>query len=193
VRIEAPRTRLRCWQEADREAFAALNADPEVMRDLGGPISREQSDAKLDRYVAAFNEHGFCRWVVESPEGNFLGYAGVMPANNEHPLGFHYDIGWRLVRRSWGLGYATDAARAALKDVFTRTALSEILSYTTAENIRSQAVMERVGLHRDPTRDFTTFYDGVGAWRGLVWIARRNLYAAGLLRVKPSRSQFGRS
>jgi RimJ/RimL family protein N-acetyltransferase len=159
---------------ADREEFALMNADPDVMHDLGGPISREQSDAKFDRYVAAFNKRGFCRWVVESPEGNFLGYAGVMPSNTEHPLGFHYEIGWRLARRAWGYGYATEAARAALKDVFTRIGLSEVLSYTTVENVRSQAVMARLGLHRDPTRDFTVFHDGIGPWRGLVWITRMN-------------------
>jgi RimJ/RimL family protein N-acetyltransferase len=175
VTIETPRIRLRCWQEADRKVFAAMNAHSEVMRDLGGPINLRQSDAKLDRYMAAFREHGFCRWVVESREGNFLGYAGIMPSKAEHPLGFHYEIGWRLVRHAWGYGYATEAARAALQDVFTRAGLTEVLSYTAPENVRSQAVMSRVGLLRDQSRDFTAFYDGIGHWRGLVWMARPNL------------------
>jgi len=71
VKIKTQRTRLRCWQDADRAAFAAMNTDPEVMRDFGGPISRQQSDAKLDRYAAAFHRLGVGRWVVESVEGRF--------------------------------------------------------------------------------------------------------------------------
>jgi RimJ/RimL family protein N-acetyltransferase len=175
VVIETPRIRLRCWRGSDRNAFAALHTDPEVMRDLGGPISRAKSDAKLDRYAAAFEAHGFCRWAVESCEGDLLGYAGVMPSPAGHPLGAHFEIGWRLMRNSWGRGYATEAARAALDDVFTRAGLEEVLTYTAPDNLRSQAVMNRLRMQRDPAGDFTAAYPGVGAWHGLVWIARRPL------------------
>jgi RimJ/RimL family protein N-acetyltransferase len=75
--IDTPRTRLRCWRESDRDAFADLNAHPVAMRDLGRPLDRAQSDAKLDRYVAAFKRHGFTRWAIESRAGEFLGYAGI--------------------------------------------------------------------------------------------------------------------
>ncbi len=164
--------RLRPWREADREAFAALNFDPEVARDLGGPLSRAASDAKLDRYIGAFNRLGFCRWAIETKTGDFLGYAGVMPAGADHPLGAHNDIGWRLKRSAWGYGYATEAAGAALDDVLARGGLAEVLAYTASDNRRSQAVMARLRLERDPSRDFVAHYDGVGAWHGLVWVAR---------------------
>jgi RimJ/RimL family protein N-acetyltransferase len=147
-----------------------MNADPEVMLDLGGPISSAASDAKLDRYAAAFRQHEFCRWAVESRTGEFLGYAGVMPSSPDHPLGQHFDIGWRLRRNAWGNGYATEAARAALDDVFGRVGLAEVAAYTAPDNLRSQAVMARLRLQRVPSRDFTANYDGV-PWRGLVWIA----------------------
>ncbi len=173
--IDTPRTRLRCWQEADRGAFAALHAHPEVMHDLGGPISRAMSDAKLDRYVAVFNSYAFCRWAVESRDGDFLGYAGVMPSPKGHPLGPHFEIGWRLMRNAWGHGYATEAASAALHDVFTRVGLEEVVTYTAPDNLRSQAVMDRLRLRRDPSCDFRADYAGVGMWHGLVWIARRPL------------------
>jgi RimJ/RimL family protein N-acetyltransferase len=174
--IDTPRTRLRCWEQIDRDAFAAMHADPEVMHDYGGPISRRESDAKLDRYAAAYRQHGLCRWAVEGQDGALLGYAGVMPSRLGHPLGSHFEIGWRLVRRCWGHGYATEAARAALEDAFTRLRLAEVIAYTSLDNLRSQAVMGRLQLRRDPSRDFTADYDTIKGWRGLVWVARRTLH-----------------
>lgn len=168
--VETPRLRLRCWRRGDQEAFAEMNADPEVMFDLGGPISRAASDAKLNRYAAAFRQHGFGRWAVDSRAGDFLGYAGVMPSRPDHPLGPHFEIGWRLMRNARGHGYATEAARAALSDAFGRVGLREVVAYTAPDNLRSQAVMDRLQLQRIPSRDFTADYGG-GAWSGLVWVA----------------------
>jgi RimJ/RimL family protein N-acetyltransferase/GNAT superfamily N-acetyltransferase len=169
--IDTPRLRLRLWRDDDRDAFAAMNADAEVMKDLGGPISRAESDAKLDRYTAAFHRRGFGRWAIERC-GEFLGCAGVMAHDEHATLGAHCEVGWRLVRRSWGQGCATEAARAALDDAFRRGGLTEVLSYTAPDNLRSQRVMERLGLQRDPLRDFTAEYARMGRWRGLVWVAR---------------------
>jgi RimJ/RimL family protein N-acetyltransferase len=171
--IHASRTQLRCWQETDRDAFAAMHADPEVMHDYGGPITRSDSDAKLDRYAAAYLSYGLCRWAIEGRHGAFLGYAGIMPSRYGHPLGAHFEIGWRLVRHAWGRGHATEAARAALDDAFVRVGLAEVMAYTSIDNLRSQKVMDRLQLLRDPSRDFTADYDSGEGWRGLVWVARR--------------------
>ena len=165
--LNTPRLRLRCWRETDRDALAAMHADAEVMADHGRPLTRTESDAKLDRYAAAFETHGICRWAVESRAGDFLGYVGVMPSWPEHPLGPHMEIGWRLIRRAWGYGYATEAAQAALADAFERVGLKEVLAYTGPDNLRSQAVMARLRLKRDPARDFTSHNDGIH-WRGSV-------------------------
>jgi RimJ/RimL family protein N-acetyltransferase len=173
MQIETSRLRLRTWRTTDRDAFAALNSDIEVMADEGGPIDRASSDAKLDRYAASFEGHGFGRWLIEDRHGGFLGYAGVMPSPAGHPLGEHFEIGWRLARMAWGHGYATEAARAALDDALGRAGLSEVLAYTAADNLRSQAVMQRLRLFRDPARDFTADYPHRKGWRGLVWVARR--------------------
>ncbi|HEU4430007.1 MAG TPA: GNAT family N-acetyltransferase [Myxococcota bacterium] len=170
--IQTSRLRLRVWCEADRDALAAMHADEEVMRDYGGPISRAASDAKLDRYVAAFERLGFCRWLIEQRDAGFVGYAGVMPSPANHPLGPHFEIGWRLARDAWGNGFATEAARAALHDVFSRALLREVVSYTAPDNLRSRAVMARLRLRRDAARDFTADYDGNASWRGCVWVAR---------------------
>ena len=169
--IETPRLRLRPWNDLDRAPFAALHADPEVMLDQGGPIDRAASDEKLDWYREAFKDFGFCSWAVESRGGDFLGYAGIMPAELPHPLGAHHEAAWRLKRSAWGHGYACEAARAALHDVFTRLRLPIVLAYTAPDNLRSQAVMARLGLRRDPSRDFTHDYENFPAWHGLVWVA----------------------
>jgi len=169
--ILSDRLRLRDWRDSDGDALAALNADPEVSRDLGGPLSGAESDAKLARYMATFEDVGFCRWLVEDRCEQFLGYAGVMPSRSSHPLGHHFDIGWRLVRSAWGRGYATEAAKASLRDVFERVHLKEVLAYTSADNIRSQAVIKRLDMQRAASLDHSEPV-GKGMWRGLVWVAQ---------------------
>ena len=174
LELPTERLRLRIWRDDDRAAFAELNSDPAVMRDLGGPLDRETSDEKLDRYRQAFASHGYGRWAIEGPraaeEPELLGYAGVMPAGADHPLGPHAEVGWRLRRSAWGSGFATEAARTALRDVFDRVGLLEVVTYTAPDNRRSQAVMARLGLRRDASRDFAD--ERYGGWRGLVWVAR---------------------
>ena len=146
-------------------------ADPPVMRDLGGPVDRAAADAKLDRYVATLARAGIARLVVTGHDGRFLGYAGVMPLDPGHPASAAFDVGWRLVRGAWGRGFATEAARATLHDAFGRLGLAEVVAFTAPHNLRSQAVMQRLGMRRDPDRDFTAAWGG-GDWRGLVWTAR---------------------
>src|SRR5580704_4553468 len=141
------------------------------MHDYGGPIRRHESDAKLDGYMAACREHGFSRWAVETHAGDFLGYAGIMTSGPDHPLGLHVQLGWRLMRHAWGFGYATEAARAALTDAFDRVGLDIVIADTSYDNLRSQAVMRRLQMRRDPSRDFTTGYATKRGWRGLVWEA----------------------
>jgi len=170
--IQTQRLRLRPWHDEHRAAFAQMHADPEVMADQGGPVDQIKSDEKFDRYRAAYLEHGVSRWAVENADGTFLGYAGVMPRLlPDHPLGPHFEIGWRFIRRAWGHGYATESAKAALEDAPRRAELKEILSYTSADNFRSQAVMARLKFQRKPARDFVAEYKGVGLWHGLVWVA----------------------
>ena len=133
------------------------------MRDAGGPLDRSRSDAKFDRYVAAFERYGFTRWAIESHDREFLGYTGIMPSRPDHPLGDARRHRLAAGALRWGRGYATEAAKAALQDAFTRCGLAEVIAFTTADNPRSQAVMARLGLRRDPSRDFR---DRTAPWRG---------------------------
>ena len=170
--ISAPRLRLRCWAQVDRDVFAAMHAHPDVMHDYGGPISRSESDAKLNRYMATYQEHSFSRWAVEAHVGEFLGYAGITPVRPRPSPRFTRTD--RLAAdAAWGFGYATEAAQAALTDAFIRIGLDAVIAYTAADNLRSQAVMTRLQMRRDPSSDFTADYATIKGWRGLVWEARR--------------------
>ena len=170
--IQTQRLRLRTWYDEHRAAFAQMHADPEVMADQGGPVDQITSDKKFHHYRAAYVERGISRWAVENADGTFLGYAGIMPRlRTDHPLGPHFEIGWRFIRIAWGHGYATESAKAALDDATRRAGLDEIVSYTSADNLRSQAVMARLKFQRKPSRDFVAEYERVGLWRGLVWLA----------------------
>ena len=173
--IETARVRLRPWREPDRAPLAAMHSDADVMADYGGPLTRAESDAKFDRYAAAFAEHRFSRLVLETSSGQFLGCVGVMPIWPTHPVAPGVEIGWRLVRSAWGYGYASEGAKAALCDGFVRHGWDEVLSYTAPDNLRSQAVMARLGLDREQHRDFVANYDTIAAWTGLVWVARPDM------------------
>ena len=160
--IQTDRLILRPWRDADRQAFAAMNADPEVMHDFPAPLTRAESDAKLDRYQAAIDSVAFGRWAVERLEdGLFLGYVGVMPIFDDHPCAPGVEIGWRMIRGAWGFGYASEAAAASLRDGFERLGFAEVIAYTAPTNARSQAVMRRLGMTRDATRDFEGPFGGL--------------------------------
>ncbi|MBX6381395.1 MAG: GNAT family N-acetyltransferase [Microbispora sp.] len=151
--IKTQRLVLRRWREEDKEPFAAMNADPVVMEHFPAPLTREESDTLAERADALFDEHGFGLWAVEA-DGEFIGFTGLsVPRFTAHftPC---VEIGWRLARSAWGRGYATEAARAALEDGFARAGLTEAVSFTAVTNVRSQAVMRRLGMTRDPADDF---------------------------------------
>jgi len=151
-RIETARLVLRRWVEADRAPFAALNADPLVMRYFPSPLSREQSDRMVDRIEEMFDQLGFGLWAIEV-QGEFVGFTGLAPLNSQVP---HegIEVGWRLARAAWGHGYATEAARASVAYGFDQAGLDEIVSVTAVVNAPSRAVMERLGMVRDPADDF---------------------------------------
>lgn len=169
--IRTDRLCLRAWRSCDIDVFAELHTDPIVMHDLGGPISRELSERKLQDYADAHRQFGYSRWCVENHAGRFLGYVGVFPRQDDHPIGEHDELGWRLARDAWGHGFATEAAKAALSDAFERRSMSEILSYTMPDNKRSQSVMSRLSLRREPSRDFIWNSDGVVKPSVMVWVA----------------------
>ena len=131
-----------------------MNADPEVREHLGELLTREQSAASMQHFQADLAERGWGLWAVEvQSSGQFIGFTGLDPVDDGMPFG-GVEIGWRLSRAAWGHGYATEVALASLEFGFGTLALDEIVAITTATNVRSQAVMSRIGMTRDPADDF---------------------------------------
>jgi RimJ/RimL family protein N-acetyltransferase len=146
---------LRQWRDSDHAPFAALNADPEVMEHFPGPLTAEQSRASVEQYAAGLTADGYGIWAVEVVEtGTFVGFVGLARPAWSAAFTPCTEVGWRLARSAWGQGYATEAARAALDVAFGPGGLDEVVSFTAVANTRSRAVMERLGMHRDPPEDF---------------------------------------
>jgi RimJ/RimL family protein N-acetyltransferase len=154
IELETARLKLRRWRDADRAPFAALNADPAVMEFFPATQSREASDASIDAWQAQLESRGWSNWAVELVEsGAFIGFVGLSVPRRVLPCSPCVEVGWRLARRFWGRGLASEAARAALGAGFERIGLTEIVSFTALGNARSRAVMERIGM-QDTHRDF---------------------------------------
>lgn len=153
--LATARLRLRPWRDDDLPAFAALNVDPDVMAHLPGPLDRAASDAMAGRIREHFRRRGFGFWAVEVPGvAPFAGFVGLAIPRFEAHFTPCIEIGWRLARDHWGRGYATEAARAALDFGFRELDLAEVVAFTVPANLRSRAVMERLGMARSPADDF---------------------------------------
>lgn len=154
--LETERLRIRNWLETDRPLFAEINADPKVMEFFPRQRSREESDALMDEARRRISETG-------------LGFFALALKDTDEPIGFlglartdlepflpdgTVEIGWRLAVRFWRRGFVTEAAEAMLQHGFEAHALPEIVSFAVENNQRSTAVMKRLGMRHDPSRDF---------------------------------------
>jgi ribosomal-protein-alanine N-acetyltransferase len=156
--LRTERLLLRDWSRCDREPFAALNEDPRVMEHFPAPYTRAETEALLERIEASFAEHGFGLWAVEVPGLGFIGFTGLLVPRfhagwmdaREQPV---VEVGWRLAYDAWHHGYASEAARACLDHAFGELGRREVVSFTTVTNVRSQAVMQRIGMTRLTTYD----------------------------------------
>lgn len=130
-----------------------MNADPEVMEHFPATLDRDEADASFDRISGILASRGWGLWAVDL-DGEFLGFTGLAPVTFHARFTPAIEVGWRLARHAWGHGYATEAARAALAYAWDELELDEVVSMTAVGNIRSRAVMERLGMTREPADDF---------------------------------------
>jgi RimJ/RimL family protein N-acetyltransferase len=155
ARLETARLAMRRWTVDDLGPFAAMNADPEVMRYFPAPLDRAASDAFVDRIEAQFDRLGYSMWALElRATGQFIGFTGLLLQTFPAHFTPAVEVGWRLARPAWGQGLATEAAHKALDIGFGAAHLQEIVSMTARTNDRSQRVMRRLGMIHDPADDF---------------------------------------
>lgn len=153
--LTTERLLLRRWSDGDREPFARMNVDPLVMEHFPRPLTRQDSDALVDRIETSFEENGFGLWAVEVQQsGEFIGFTGLVLQTFEAHFTPAVEVGWRLAAAAWGHGYATEAAVATLDHAFGPLALEQVVSMTATTNLRSTRLMERLGMTRDRADDF---------------------------------------
>jgi RimJ/RimL family protein N-acetyltransferase len=153
--IETERLILRTWRDEDREPYADIMVHAEVGKWLGGPFSREQAYERVTRFTANLSDTGLGRLAIERrSDGRLIGHCGLAHTPDTPPAPVGIEIGWALAPDAWGAGYAVEAARAVIADGFARRDFAEILAFTGATNLRSQAVMQRLGMVRVADRDF---------------------------------------
>ena len=166
---------LRPFRESDLDPWAALNADPEVTEFLGPPLTREDSDRIAVAVNASYDKNGYGFVAVERrSDGAFLGAAGL---SREEWYPDDLEIGWRLAREYWGHGYATEAAASWLDYAFREAGLPRVIAVTDTPNVRSIAVMRRLGMSFDHKAvltedgvpfDATVYSLTAAAWRRVV-------------------------
>jgi RimJ/RimL family protein N-acetyltransferase len=142
--LTTERLLLRTFRRDDLPAYAALNSDPEVVRYLGGPLSREDSDDIAEWAQERHACEGIGLLAVERrSDGEFLGMCGL---HHLRSLPDDMEVAWRLAHAHWGQGYATEAATAWLDHAFGPLGLQRVISITDPPNLRSLAVMHRLGM-----------------------------------------------
>lgn len=154
-RIVTARLRLRQWIDADYAPFVAMGNDPRVMAHFPTLLRVDESHALVGRQRQSIAATGLGFWAIERLADNrFIGFTGVKPVVLSSPIHGETEIGWRLAREFWGMGYALEAARAALHVAFVERGLPSVVAMTVPGNARSRGVMERLGMTRRPDLDF---------------------------------------
>ncbi|WP_285596476.1 GNAT family N-acetyltransferase [Kineosporia sp. NBRC 101731] len=167
TRLVTERLTLRQWKDSDRDPWAAMNADEEVLRFFPSTKTREESDAAVDRFIHHLSTYGWGLWAAELTEtGEFMGFIGLWPMPIGFPAADLTEIGWRLDKRFWGKGYAPEGARAVLHHAFTVLGKPELVSMTTVTNAPSRRVMTKIGMTHSPDDDFVNPTYEPGHWQG---------------------------
>lgn len=140
---------FRDWQEADVPLMATINADPEVMEFFPGLVTSEETAASIGRMKNMLAEKGFCYFAVDELErGEFIGFIGLVWQTFESEFTPCVDIGWRLAKKYWGKGYATEGAKRCLEYAFKDLGLTNIKATAPKANLKSIRIMEKIGMKK---------------------------------------------
>lgn len=149
IEPETARLRLRQWRAEDGEPFVAICSDPIVMQFLTRARDRATTLSRIAAWSGAISERGWGFWAAElKGTGELIGFIGLSVPDDGHPYLPCVELGWRLSRKHWGMGYATEGARGCLKVAFEQLDIPEVIATTAVGNLRSAAVMERLKMER---------------------------------------------
>jgi RimJ/RimL family protein N-acetyltransferase len=155
ISIETDRLLLRRWKDVDLSGLASMNQDPIVMKFIGPVLTKTESESMISRADRSWSELGYGRFAVELIDtGELIGFVGLAQCKFDSHFTLAVEVGWRLARRFWNLGYATEGARAVMGWAFESLEIDEVVSFTSASNLRSRRVMEKIGMQRNVLDDF---------------------------------------
>lgn len=147
--LETERLFLRQWQQKDEAVFIDMNQNEEVMEFFPTILTDDQSIAQIKKMIDHIREYGYGLFAMETKKENALiGFTGMSHPTFESFFTPCTEIGWRLANPYWNLGYASEAAKACLAFGFEKLSLSEIYSFTSVNNKRSEQVMKKIGMQR---------------------------------------------
>jgi len=146
---------LRSWRDSDRQPFAGMSEDADVMEYLRPLSTRDECNAWIDFQINHQSSHGFCLWALESrASGIFMGAVGLLRVSFAARFTPAVEVGWRLARPFWGQRFAVEAARAALQFGYEEICLTEVVAHASVQNGRSRRMMAKLGMSHDCTDDF---------------------------------------
>ncbi|HUS20485.1 MAG TPA: GNAT family N-acetyltransferase [Aeromicrobium sp.] len=155
AQLATERLVLRRWREDDVDAYAAINADPDVMRHFSTPLTREQTAGVIAGYEASFSRNGFGPWAAEVADtGEFIGLVGLLPVDFDAHFTPAVHLTVKLAAHTWRLHYGTEASHEVFRDGFDRLGLSEIVAFTPRLNEPSWRGMASLGMTHNPADDF---------------------------------------
>ncbi len=148
--LETPRLIFRELQEEDALSMFELDSNTEVHRYLGNtPVQSKEESEKIIQFIRKqYVDNGVGRWaLIEKASGEFMGWAGLKLVKEE--INGHkdfYDLGYRLMPRYWGKGYATEAGKALITYAFESLQVKNVFAFVDAENAASIKVLQKAGL-----------------------------------------------
>lgn len=143
---------FRNWTDADITPMSKMNADPEVMKYFPATQTTEETTAFIQRMRDLYSEKGFCYFAVDRLDtGEFIGFIGLMGKTFEADFTPCTDIGWRLSRKHWGIGFATEGAKRCLDFALGTLGLNKVVSMCPIINTPSEAVMKKIGMQKVKT------------------------------------------
>jgi len=147
IELDTPRLRLRQWRDSDLPKFIAMGRCQSVMEFFPALLSREQSEQWAAETKARIAQQGWGLWALElKSRRQFIGFVGLNCPRVPLPFSPCTELGWRLAKAYWGQGYATEAAKCALRFGFEQLCCEEIVAFTASLNQRSQSVMKKLGM-----------------------------------------------